>query len=157
MGVTTGNCLEGRPGTRTLRGVDAREHPAGQMVEQYLEGLRNADAAQLTAALCRDGYHFPRGLPGNDVGDPITYANPARHLSRALSRLQEQWDFSSLSFSDVRLIIHADLALGGWHMRVETRNNGPLDRHVVVVLVRTNAGWGMVATPWQDDHVLGLP
>jgi hypothetical protein len=127
MGVTTCNCLEGRPGTRTLSGVDAMEHPAGLIVDQYLEGLRNANASG------------------------------ARHLSLALSRLQQQWDFSSLSFSDVRLIIYADLALGGWHMCVETRNNGPLDRHVVVALVRTNAGWGIVASPWQDDHILGLP
>jgi len=157
MGVTTCNCLEGRPGTRTLSGVDAVEHPAGLIVEQYLEGLHNADAAQLTTALCRDGYHFPRGLPGSDGGDPITHASGARNLTRALSQLQEQWDFSSLSFSDIRLIIYADLALGGWHMRVETRNNGPVDRHGVVALVRTNAGWGIVATPWQDDHILGLP
>ena len=157
MGVTTRNCLEGRPGTRTLRGVDAGEHPAGQTIAQYVEGLRHADVAQLTAALCRDGYHFPRGLPSTDPGDPITHTSTARHLAQALSQLQEQWDFSSLSFSDLRLILHADLALGGWHMRVETLDNGPIDRHVVVALVRTNAGWGIVATPWQDDHILGLP
>ena len=100
---------------------------------------------------------FPAVCPATTVEIRSPTPAAARYLSRALSRLQGQWDVSSLSFSDIRLIIHADLALGGWHMRVETLDNGPIDRHVVVALVRTNAGWGIVATPWQDDHILGLP
>jgi hypothetical protein len=157
MGVTTRNHFEGRPGTLSFRDADAREHPAGKTIGQYLEGLRRTDTDQLTAALCPDGYHFHRGLPGGEVGDPITHANALDVLPRALSRLRERWDFSSLRFSDIRLITHANLALGGWHMRVQTRDNGPIDRHVVVALARTAAGWRIVGTPWQDDHILGLP
>jgi hypothetical protein len=157
MGVTTCNHFEGRPGTLSLSDADAREHPAGKTIEHYLDGLRNVDTEQLTAALCPDGYHFHHGLPGSDVGEPITHANAAESLPHTLSRLRERWDFSSLRFSDVRLITHANLALGGWHMRVQTRDNGPIERHVVVALARTAYGWRIVGTPWQDDHILGLP
>ena len=157
MGVTTRNHFEGRPGTLSFRNADAREHPAGKTIGQYLEGLRRTDTDQLTAALCPDGYHFHRGLPGGEVGDPITHANAVDVLPRALSRLRERWDFSSLRFSDIRLITHANLALGGWHMRVQTRDNDSIDHHVVVSLARTAAGWRIVGTPWQDDHILGLP
>ncbi len=157
MGVTTRNHFEGRPGTLSFSDADAREHPAGKTIGQYLDGLRHIDTDQLTAALCPDGCQFHRGLPGGDVGDPITHANAADSLGPALGRLRERWDFSSLRFSDIRLITHANLALGGWHMRVQTRDNGPIDRHVVVALARTAAGWRIVGTPWQDDHILGLP
>jgi hypothetical protein len=156
MGVTTRNHFEGRPGTLSLAGADAKEHPAGRTISQYLDGLRSANAGQITAALCPEGYHFHRGLPGGDVGDPITYTNAADSLPRALSRLGERWDFSSLRFDDIRLITHANLALGGWRMSVQTRDSGPIDRHVVVALARTAAGWNIVGTPWQDDHILGL-
>jgi hypothetical protein len=157
MGVTTRNHFEGRSGTLSLAGAEAREHPAAKTVDQYLVGLRNAHADQLTAALGPDGYHFHRGLPGDEMGDPITHADAADSLPRALDRLRERWDLSSLRFSDLRFIIHANLALGGWRMCAKKRDEGLIDRHVVVALARTAVGWRIVGTPWQDDQILGIP
>ncbi len=90
-----------------------------------MDGLRHADVRQLTAALCPDGYHLHRGLPGGDVSDPITLADAPDSLPRTLNRLRERWDYSSPRLSDIRLITHANLALGGWQMYVRTRDKGP--------------------------------
>jgi hypothetical protein len=157
MGVRTRNHFEGRPGTLSLTGADAGEHPAGKTIAQYLDGLRHGSADRLTAALCPDGYHFHRGLPGGVIDDPITHANAADSLPRTLKRVRERWDLPSLRFTDIRLITHANLALGGWHMCVKTRGNGLIDCHVVVALARTTVGWRILGTPWQEDHILGLP
>jgi hypothetical protein len=157
MGVTTRNHFEGRTGTLLLTGRDAGEHSAAKAIEQYLRGLHDQDAEQLTAALCPDGYHFHRGLLGDDVGNPITHTDAADAIPRELDRLSQRWETSSVRFSDIRLITYANLALGGWEMHVERDDNAQINRHIVVALVRTAAGWGIVGTPWQDGHILGHP
>ena len=155
-GLKTRNCLEGHLGTETLTGEAARDHPATATIEKYHAALKEANGEGIVAALCPAGFIFYHGLPSVRTQTVLSHVHAATTLPEELQRISSQLRLESLHVSDIRLIIHCNVGLASWRLRVETKTGQTRMEDVVVCLVMFDQQWSIVGMPWQVQHRLGV-
>jgi hypothetical protein len=90
------------------------------------------------------------------VCNRVVCFSAATTLPEELQRISSQLRLESLHVSDIRLIIHCNVGLASWRLRVETKTGQTRMEDVVVCLVMFDQQWSIVGMPWQVQHRLGV-